>query len=294
MSSSVFASLGRRASQVGLLEEAEELRLIRAYKRTGDKNALHRLVEAHLGMIMGCARRSKGSARHAEDYVNEGVIGFIRAIELFDETKGARLSTIAKFHVMARMSEYALENMSSVPTYGGRNQRAAYLHMRKHMAEDVASGDRLMTHEETQKIANRLGIDSEDVTYVAQRMAGGDVSIDGHVATGSGEKAALAEILADTAPHPEDELILKDELQKNSLRMRLAMGKLPKREAFILAERRLKDPPVPLEHLAAMYGISKGRISQIEQQAITMLKEILASSPAPEERRTRRIVHRRG
>jgi RNA polymerase sigma-32 factor len=295
MSSSLFASLGRRANQAGLLDEAEELRLIRSYRRNGDAAALDRLVVAHLGLIMSCAKRIPNAGQHADDLINEGVIGFIKAVENFDEAKGCRLSVIAKFHVKAHMQDFAISNMSAVQPFNSRDQRKVFFHMRKLLPEEVATGDRLMSQAETQAIAARLSVASEDVTYVAQRLAGGDLSLDRTVTNEDGDGAHLADTLADAAPHPEDELILKDEHQRWTVQVRVAMGKLPNREKFILAERRLKDPPTSLEVLAAMHGVSKGRISQIEQQAMERLKSIIAADkeaakPYPP---TRKFVHRR-
>jgi len=295
MSSSLISKPSRRANQAGLLDEAEELRLIRAYRRSGDETALHRLVVTHLNLVRSIAKRVPHAAHQADDLINEGVIGFIKAVDNFDETKDCRLSTIASFHVKAHMQDFAINNMSAVRPFNSRNQRKVFFHMRSLLPKDVATGDRLMSAEETQVIANRLSVTSDDVNYVAQRLAGGDLSLNGTVPNGDGDGAELADVLPDAAPHPEDELILKDERQRWTVQVRVAMGKLPNREKYILAERRLKDPPTPLEVLAAVYGISKGRVSQIEQQAMDRLKSIVeadkeASRPHPA---TRKFVHRR-
>lgn len=277
MSTSLFATLGRRATQAGLLDESEELRLIRAYRFNGDAAALNRLVETHLNLIAACARRIPCARQHKDDLINEGVIGFISAVENFDESKRCRLSVIAKFHVKARMQDFAISNMSPVQPFNSRGQRKVFFHMRKLMSKDAATGDRLMTAEETLAIAERLSVTSDDVTFVAQRLSGGDLSLDRTVTGEDGDGTPLADTIPDDAPHPEDELILKDEHKRWSAQFRNAMGKLPNREKYILAERRLKDPPTSLEVLASICGLSKGRISQIEQQAMERLKSIIAA-----------------
>lgn len=68
--------------------------------------------------------------------------------------------------------------------------------------------------------------------------------------------------------------------QMLSAQMRRAMSRLHHRERFILAERRLKDPATPLEVLAALFGVSKGRISQIEQQALDRFRTAIGEDAA--------------
>jgi hypothetical protein len=84
--------------------------------------------------------------------------------------------------------------------------------------------------------------------------------------------------MPDKEIHAED-LSHGDNGQAWFTRIRSAMASLPNRERFILAERRLKDPPTPLEVLAAMYGVSKGRISQIEHQALGRLGTVARKAP---------------
>lgn len=277
MSSKAFSVLGKRARQADILDRDEELRLIRIYNDRSSPTdlrtrALNRLVETHLKLIISIAVQMGKiyGDQHREDFVNEGTLGFINAIKKFDETKGFRLNTFARWDIKATMQSYAIDNLSSVRV-ASREQKRTFLHFKKVQRSTEAEH---MTVEETRTIARKLGVNSEDVEIVAQRLSG-DLSLDMPAPTADGRAAPLSETIADSAPLPEDELIAKDELRDRTAKVNNAMMFLPNRERFILAERRLKDPPTPLENLAAMYNVSKGRISQIEQQAVVHLCQIM-------------------
>lgn len=280
----------------GGLDEAEELRLIRRVKATGDKAASDRLVESHKALILGCVKRlglSKDSLDNIkDDLYNEGVLGLISAIANFDETKGRRLSAIAKFHVRAHMTDFVLANMSAVRPVNSRGQRAAFYHVRRLRGTEV-------TDEESRKIAETIGVEVADVRFVAGRLSGADVSLDGFVGGGDSQGMSLSEVIADEAPHQEELLIEKDEKESWARKMRTALALLPERERDILTGRRLTDPPVSIETIANRYAISKGRVTQIEQQAFGRLKALIERDGA--ERRQlpepslvpARVFHRR-
>jgi len=278
MSTAILASLAKKVGQTSLLDEAEEVDLIRAYRETGDTAALERLVRSHLPLIFGCARRLKVDPQFVEDLINEGVIGFIRAVDNFDETKGRRLNVLAKFHVKARMADFVLANLSQVRPAPARGERNRFLHIRK-LVEQVEE-DRLMSPEETSSVAQQFaisdpeGVKTPDVGTTWRRVHSFESrSFDG-------ETTNLLDVIPDESPHPEDVLIEKDERESWTRQMRLAMTMLQERERRVLFARRLKDPPTPLELLAAEFGVSKGRISQIEQQAFERLKSFIRSQPS--------------
>ena len=57
-----------------------------------------------------------------------------------------------------------------------------------------------------------------------------------------------------------------------------AMGALPARERYIVAERRLREEPRTLESLGAEMGLSKERIRQLEAAAYGKLRKSLVSN----------------
>lgn len=109
------------------LPPAEQDRLIRELRRTGDPAVERRLVESNLRLVLKIARgldHSRGRAFH--DIVQEGCLGLIEAIRRFDPDKGARLTTYAAFWIRAYIMKYAMDNVRIVRAVRTRAERAAF------------------------------------------------------------------------------------------------------------------------------------------------------------------------
>ena len=63
--------------------------------RQGDREAAGKLVEENAGLIWSVARRYFGRGVDPEDLYQLGCVGFLKAIEGFDESFGTRFSTYA-------------------------------------------------------------------------------------------------------------------------------------------------------------------------------------------------------
>jgi RNA polymerase sigma factor (sigma-70 family) len=81
-----------------------ELEMIARAQR-GDGRALRELVTKHLPFVRWHARRvgSLGRPLEHDELVAEGVIGLVRAIQMFDPGKGTELAPIATWHIRQRM-----------------------------------------------------------------------------------------------------------------------------------------------------------------------------------------------
>jgi RNA polymerase sigma-32 factor len=53
-----------------------------------------------------------------------------------------------------------------------------------------------------------------------------------------------------------------------------ALKTLNERERHILIERRLKEEPTTLEELSQQYGISRERVRQIKEKALSRLRHV--------------------
>lgn len=61
----------------------------------GDREAAGRLVEENSGLIWSVARRFFGRGVDPDDLYQLGCVGFLKAIDGFDESFGTRFSTYA-------------------------------------------------------------------------------------------------------------------------------------------------------------------------------------------------------
>jgi RNA polymerase sigma-32 factor len=98
-----------------------------AYRQTRDPRLERKLVEANLRLVVTIARehdRSRG--RNLEDLVQEGCLGLIEAIRRFDPTKGAQLSTYARFWIRAFIMRHIMDNIRVVRAVRTRAERMAF------------------------------------------------------------------------------------------------------------------------------------------------------------------------
>ena len=63
--------------------------------RKGDRDAAERLVERNSGLIWSVARRFFGRGVDSDDLYQLGCVGFLKAIDGFDERYGTQFSTYA-------------------------------------------------------------------------------------------------------------------------------------------------------------------------------------------------------
>lgn len=80
----------------------EELELCRLAKK-GDEDAKDKLVMGHQRLIYSFAKQYAKDSDEIIDYVNEGTIGLIKAIDTYDESKGFKFITYASYYIRREM-----------------------------------------------------------------------------------------------------------------------------------------------------------------------------------------------
>src|SRR5947209_2669815 len=90
-------SLKLYLSEIGkikLLTPEEEIELAARIKE-GDKEAREQMIKANLRLVVKIAHDYENIGLPLLDLISEGNIGLIKAVERFDPSKGARLSSYA-------------------------------------------------------------------------------------------------------------------------------------------------------------------------------------------------------
>lgn len=92
-------------NKVRLLEYHEEQELWRAYKESGDQEARRRLIEAYQPLVFKVAGSFR-SLEDAMDVLQEGTVGLIESVEVFDYTRGVAFSLFASYRIRGRMYNF--------------------------------------------------------------------------------------------------------------------------------------------------------------------------------------------
>lgn len=84
----------------------EELELVEKASN-GDEEAKQKLTIGHQRFIFAVAKQYAKTQDEIIDYVNEGTIGMLSAIDSYDPTRGFRFITYASYYIRRQMNAYA-------------------------------------------------------------------------------------------------------------------------------------------------------------------------------------------
>ena len=87
------------------LSPQEELTLAQR-ARQGDAEAREQLIHAHLLMVVNIARQYQRPSVEMLDLIQEGNIGLIKAVDMFDPAQGNRLSTLAFYWINKHIQRF--------------------------------------------------------------------------------------------------------------------------------------------------------------------------------------------
>jgi len=255
-------------NSIPMLSEEEERELAERYRRDGDLEAAWGLVLSHLRFVVRVARGYSGYGLSEADLIQEGNIGLMKAVKRFDPTVGVRLVSFAVHWVRAEMHEFILRNWRIVKVATTKPQRKLFFNLR-------GAKKRLgwMNRQEVDAVAEELGVSSETVLEMEQRLSAHDAAFDGY--GDDDERPAPSGLLQDLRFEPSMEAEIQESEADNHERLCEALEDLDERSRIIVQERWLNDQKATLQDLADRYGVSAERIRQIEKNAFKKLRGVL-------------------
>lgn len=257
----------RTTGREGPLSAVEERTLARRWRACEDPEALARLVEAHLGLVIRIAMEFRHSGPAMEDLIQEGNLGLTIAARRFDPNRATRLATYATYWIRACMLEHVVRSHGPVRIGTTRSQRKIFFGLgraRRKLERDGSAAD-------CQSLATELGVLEEDVESMTPRLTGRDISLD--APRGFDDRRSFGVTLADEGPTPEDVVAghQEDGLHRGALVEGLKV--LDPRERAIIRARHLRQRPATLAALGKKFGISRERVRQLELRAKAKLRD---------------------
>jgi RNA polymerase sigma-32 factor len=259
-----------QVNAVPVLSTEEEQALATRLREDNDLEAARTLVLANLRFVVHIARGYMGYGLPLGDLIQEGNIGLMKAVRRFDPEVGVRLVSFAVHWIRAEIHEYVLRNWRLVKIATTKAQRKLFFNLRK-------AKERLgwLSADETEAIAEDLGVSTRDVTEMERRLSGYDLSYDPSPADDEDEYSP-SNYLPSPEQDPAEAIEQADWESANHANLLLAMDDLDERSRNIVERRWLAEKKSTLHELAAEYDISAERIRQIESAAIARLRTAMA------------------
>ena len=219
--------------------------------RQGDREAAGRLLEENSGLIWSVARRYFGRGVEAEDLYQLGCLGFLKAIEGFDEAFGTRFSTYAVPKIAGEIRRF-LRDDGMLKVSRSVKEQAAKIHQAR-----LALEQRLGREPSVSELTEATGYSGEEIAF-AQLATGPAESI--HSPCGE-DGFSLELVLGD---YEAEERMLE------RVSLRSLVDQLPERERKVIALRYYHG--LTQQSCARVLGVSQVQVSRLERRAVDALR----------------------
>jgi RNA polymerase primary sigma factor len=246
-----------------LLTPEEEVELARRI-RAGDQTALEKLTRANLRFVVSVAKQYQNNSLSLNDLINEGNLGLVKAAQKFDETRGFKFISYAVWWIRQSIIQALAEHSRLVRL--PLNKVGSLTKINKAFSDLEQKYQREPTAEE---LAELLEIPVEEVEATLG-ISARHVSMDAPFT--EGESNALIDVLDNPNAEKTDvALEYKESLQMETDRI-LATLTDREREVIKLFFGIGVEHPMTLEDIGESLGITRERIRQIKDKAITKLR----------------------
>ncbi len=222
----------------------------------GDREIAGRLLEENSGLIWSIVRRFFGRGVDADDLYQLGCVGFLKAIDGFDEAFGTKFSTYAVPKISGEIRRF-LRDDGTIKVSRGIKEQANQIRTAR-----TALEQRLGREPTLSEISRETGISPEDIA-LAETATGPAESLQRE----SGDEGFTLElVLGDYGA---------EERMVEHVALRAALEKLPVKEQQVLSLRYYHG--MTQQSCAKVMQVSQVQVSRLERKAVDQLRDLLDS-----------------
>ena len=252
-------------AELGTLSDGELLTRLRTAPRDSKEHdaICEILVGRYTGLVMSCVRRYRGSPEPAEDLMQAGYVGLLKAINNFDPQFGNALIAYAEPCISGEIKRHFRDKRWQVRV----RRHAQELLLEMHTAADELAQELGRTPHDGE-LAARLGVTDADIAEARQAdLAFSAYSLDAPLSDHE-DPAQLADLLG-----------VEDEAVAHAIDMEAVnahLEELPEREQRILAMRFYGN--LTQTEIGNRLGISQMHVSRLLAKALTSLRNQLTEA----------------
>ena len=249
--------------KVELITPEEEVRLA-AKIRQGDQKSLDRLTKANLRFVVSVAKQYQNQGLSLPDLINEGNLGLIKAAQRFDETRGFKFISYAVWWIRQSILQ-ALAEQSRIVRLP-LNKVGLTNRIQKAFSTLEQQFEREPSAEE---LAEMLDMDLEEVSATLG-ISARHVSMDTPLS--EGEDNTLLDVLENPNAEKTDGDLDHRESLKTEIDRSLKTLTERQKEVICFFFGIGVDHPMSLEDIGEKFNLTRERVRQIKDKAITKLR----------------------
>lgn len=255
--------------KVELVSPEEEVKLARRIKQ-GDQAALDRLTKANLRFVVSVAKQYQNQGLSLPDLINEGNLGLIKAAQRFDETRGFKFISYAVWwirqSILQSLAEQARIVRLPLNKVGLTNKiQKAYSMLEQEYEREPSA----------EELAELLEMDIEEVNATLGTSSR-HISVD--TPLGEGDDNTLIDIMENVnADRAETNLEHNESLLQEIERSMLSLTERQKEVICYFFGLGI-DHPLTLEDIGEKFNLTRERVRQIKDKAISKMRTNSRSS----------------
>ena len=254
-----------------ILSREEEIELFKKYHQ-GDEEAKEKIVNHNLRLVVSIAKKNRPLDMKMDfmDYVQEGNMGLLTAVDKFDETRGNKFSTMASWWIKQKLNRSVddFDSTIRIPVHTCeeiRKFRKTRWRLENETNEEVTDEDirRELGWDETKYKKIKKIITQMNLVYLDRTIDGG------------GKKdrdSTVGSFIADTSIEPVAEQAEFSMFREQGEKIMEKV--LTEKEMLIIKDRfgwNTGGEKLTLEEVGKKIGVTRERIRQIEARAIRKL-----------------------
>jgi len=249
--------------KVELVSPEDEVKLARLIKQ-GDQKALDRLTKGNLRFVVSVAKQYQNQGLSLPDLINEGNLGLIKAAQRFDETRGFKFISYAVWwirqSILQSLAEQARIVRLPLNKVGLTNRiQKTYSQLEQQFEREPS----------TEEVAEALEMDIEEVA-ASMGISSRHVSMDSPMS--EGEENTLLDVLENPNAEKTDGDLVYNQSLKTEIERSLTTLTERQKEVICFFFGIGVDHPMSLEDIGEKFSLTRERVRQIKDKAITKLK----------------------